>query len=285
MVNCVVQEVIEVREQRAALQYLSSVMPLVPLPLPTMVHLITLCGAINTPSHQSHTLKSEPLNLWLLSPSALQGILPGTLWCGKRDQATYYHELGQRVELDACCRAHDHCPIKVRPLATRYGFTNLSFITKSHCICDLELFRCLKAAKDPLAATVGQVYFNILRMQCLNSVNSYRRTNNPPDNRKPEAVPFSNEGLTVKSIGGVDKVVPQVTGTSLTGPKPWRPSSQQKLLETGLESSPGYQETTFPSGPRLECTLWDGNGGCRMWLHNPKGFTTRYAAQTTSLVF
>lgn len=78
-------------------------------------------------------------NLWWLDMSALQGILPGTLWCGMGDQASSYHQLGPRRKLDGCCRAHDHCPVKLRPMMSRYGVTNYGFQTKSvpsgFCCC------------------------------------------------------------------------------------------------------------------------------------------------------
>lgn len=44
--------------------------------------------------------------------------------------APSYHRLGQRVELDACCRDHDHCPVKLPPLTTRYGVTSFNFATR-----------------------------------------------------------------------------------------------------------------------------------------------------------
>lgn len=48
-------------------------------------------------------------------------------------------------------------------------YTNTSNLThRSHCSCELEFYRCLKAVKsDPLAITVGQVYFNFIRLDCL----------------------------------------------------------------------------------------------------------------------
>lgn len=36
---------------------------------------------------------------------------------------------------------------------------------------------------------------------------------------------------------------------------------------------------------RLECTRIDTDGGCRMWLLNPKGFTLRLAAVSPKLRF
>ena len=62
--------------------------------------------------------------------SIIQGILPGTLWCGRGDRANVYEELGHQKELDKCCRSHDYCPIKLRSHTTRYGLTNLQLASR-----------------------------------------------------------------------------------------------------------------------------------------------------------
>ena len=41
--------------------------------------------------------------------------------------------------VDKCCRAHDHCPIKIKAFSSNYGATNYHVYTKSHCACD-DLF-------------------------------------------------------------------------------------------------------------------------------------------------
>ena len=38
----------------------------------------------------------------------------GTLWCGVNDIAEDFRKLGANWRLDKCCRAHDHCPVKVQ---------------------------------------------------------------------------------------------------------------------------------------------------------------------------
>ncbi|KAK8377728.1 hypothetical protein O3P69_013992 [Scylla paramamosain] len=148
MYDCIVQEVIEKWEQRKALEYLGEIMPLQPVELPTMVHLSTLCGFLNTPRPAS---RPTGVNM--------------------SDQAVSYRQLGLRTELDSCCRTHDHCPVKLLPMASNYGLTNISLKTKSHCLCDLEFYRCLKAAgqSDPVAKAVGEVYFNFLQLDCLST--------------------------------------------------------------------------------------------------------------------
>ena len=54
----------------------------------------------------------------------------GTKWCGPGDVAQSYDDLGALIEVDKCCRAHDHCPIKVKGFASAHGLMNLSFYTK-----------------------------------------------------------------------------------------------------------------------------------------------------------
>ena len=41
--------------------------------------------------------------------------------------------------MDKCCRAHDHCPVKIKAFSSNYGATNYHVYTKSHCACD-DLF-------------------------------------------------------------------------------------------------------------------------------------------------
>ncbi|XP_063223179.1 uncharacterized protein LOC134531406 [Bacillus rossius redtenbacheri] len=104
------------------------------------------------------------------SLSLLSGILPGTKWCGVGDLADNYHDLGLDASADRCCRAHDICPVKVRGRDTRYNITNNGMFTRSHCECDKRLYQCLKAARKRSADSLGTVYFNILRGQCVDEV-------------------------------------------------------------------------------------------------------------------
>ncbi|KAE8742304.1 hypothetical protein FOCC_FOCC012183 [Frankliniella occidentalis] len=117
--------------------------------------------------------------------SLLSGILPGTKWCGTGDIAANYFDLGSEKDIDRCCRTHDLCPVKVRAFQSRYGLSNMSFYTKSHCICDDMLLTCLKASKRPTANIMGNIYFNLLRVPCVEDVvdsdspQTVRRYRNP----------------------------------------------------------------------------------------------------------
>ncbi|KAK8374357.1 hypothetical protein O3P69_012335 [Scylla paramamosain] len=246
MYDCIVQEVIEKWEQRKALEYLGEIMPLQPVELPTMVHLSTLCGFLNTPRPASRPTAAN-INLLSQGLSILQGILPGTLWCGRSDQAVSYRQLGLRTELDSCCRTHDHCPVKLLPMASNYGLTNISLKTKSHCLCDLEFYRCLKAAgqSDPVAKAVGEVYFNFLQLDCLST-----RPTNP-----------------IRAADDASRVT--------------TPTDSQKEQSDHHNST----ATVSLSSPRMECSRRDSNGGCRMWLLNPRGFTHGLHFTPSNLTF
>lgn len=54
----------------------------------------------------------------------------GTKWCGLGDISSSYDDLGPERNLDKCCRAHDHCPVKVKAFRSRYGLVNWSLYTK-----------------------------------------------------------------------------------------------------------------------------------------------------------
>ncbi|KAG8231738.1 hypothetical protein J437_LFUL012016 [Ladona fulva] len=96
-----------------------------------------------------------------------QGILPGTKWCGTGDLATTYYDLGPDMELDVCCRSHDLCPVKVRAFTSRFNLTNYSIYSKSHCECDEMFYNCLKRTSHPNALMIGNFYFNLLRVPCI----------------------------------------------------------------------------------------------------------------------
>ncbi|EFA07968.1 phospholipase A2B precursor [Tribolium castaneum] len=97
----------------------------------------------------------------------LSGIIPGTKWCGTGDIAKDYYDLGAEPTVDKCCRAHDLCPVKVRAFSQRYNITNDSLYTKSHCLCDDQLYSCLKENPSPTAHIMGTIYFNLVQIPCL----------------------------------------------------------------------------------------------------------------------
>lgn len=99
--------------------------------------------------------------------SMVNGIVPNTLWCGLGDRAANYSELGAEYKVDACCRAHDHCPIRLKPFAADYGLINWSMSTRSHCGCDLDFGECLTSVNSTLAGVIKTLYFRFVGLQCI----------------------------------------------------------------------------------------------------------------------
>lgn len=44
---------------------------------------------------------------------------------------------------------------------------SLLFIFRSHCTCDDMLHRCLRAVNTTASQTVGNIYFNLVQVPCL----------------------------------------------------------------------------------------------------------------------
>ena len=40
-------------------------------------------------------------------------------------------------------------------------------IFRSHCDCDQDFLKCLKAANNSVAMMLGNIYFNVLKVQCI----------------------------------------------------------------------------------------------------------------------
>ena len=64
-------------------------------------------------------------------------------------------------------RAHDHCPLKVKSFKTRYGVFNFGPYTKSHCACDKQFYDCLKNVDSDQSKAVGDFFFNVIGVQCV----------------------------------------------------------------------------------------------------------------------
>lgn len=99
--------------------------------------------------------------------SMKRGLIPGTKWCGLGDQAASYNDLGPKRRIDICCRAHDHCPIRSKPFRNDYGVLNIGLYTKSHCDCDADFYRCLREVRSRTADMLGNLYFNVMKLQCM----------------------------------------------------------------------------------------------------------------------
>lgn len=93
-------------------------------------------------------------------------IFPGTKWCGKGDLAQCYDDLGEDIELDACCRDHDCCPFVIPPFSNKFGIFNYRFHSLLHCDCDQRFRGCLRESPSSMANMIGKIYFNILGSKC-----------------------------------------------------------------------------------------------------------------------
>ncbi|KAF5283493.1 hypothetical protein FQR65_LT13881 [Abscondita terminalis] len=146
--------------------------------LTEMLTLMSQCQQLHLNLHYMSTQEpTAPVNRGILSNNPLtllSGIIPGTKWCGTGDIAMDYFDLGAEPLVDRCCRAHDLCPVKVRAYSQRYNLTNTSLYTKSHCTCDDDLFDCLKESDSPTAHIMGNVYFNLVQVPCVEDRNDKR---------------------------------------------------------------------------------------------------------------
>ncbi|GLV32967.1 uncharacterized protein CBL_08971 [Carabus blaptoides fortunei] len=129
---------------------------------------VTAAAAGLTPTERPGLLANNPFTLF-------SGIIPGTKWCGTGDIATNYHDLGKDINMDKCCRTHDHCPLKIRAYSNRYNLTNNSLYSKSHCQCDDSLYECLKRVDTQTSNLMGNIYFNIVQVPCIEEISDGKR--------------------------------------------------------------------------------------------------------------
>lgn len=93
-------------------------------------------------------------------------IFPGTKWCGAGDVAKNYDDLGPSRATDACCRDHDHSEDNIPALQTKHGLRNTNLYTMTHCKDDRKFYGCLLNDSSLPSATVGKLFFNVLRTKC-----------------------------------------------------------------------------------------------------------------------
>nr|WLP01546.1 secretory phospholipase A2 isoform X3 [Androctonus crassicauda] len=93
-------------------------------------------------------------------------IFPGTNWCGAGNKSEDNDELGKFDESDNCCKQHDECFDVIGANQTKYGLKNSGLTTLSHCDCDDAFYRCLKEVDSPVSFSIGNLFFNVLRMKC-----------------------------------------------------------------------------------------------------------------------
>ncbi|KAL6436324.1 hypothetical protein ACFW04_004696 [Cataglyphis niger] len=175
--DCNIIEVYEPSEATEVLRNLSMILQPQVVSFQEITRLMQQCELLD--KLQVKATSALPMNALSRAASSItlfSGILPGTKWCGTGDIAENYHDLGDLPHIDRCCRTHDLCPIKVRAQQTRYNLTNYSLYTKSHCTCDKTLYQCLKAANHPTANLMGQIYFNIIKVPCIEDTKKNRHS-------------------------------------------------------------------------------------------------------------
>lgn len=142
LVGCNIYD-FEKHAERAELEIVNTEEPVMEIGLEQMLTLITACRKLdadriiaeqrevgNSLSEDSvEDVTVDPANISLVS-SFLRGIVPGTKWCGLGDEALNYSDVGSKPLIDSCCRAHDLCPVRLRPFRAGYGIINFSMYTK-----------------------------------------------------------------------------------------------------------------------------------------------------------
>ncbi|KAK9888111.1 hypothetical protein WA026_000386 [Henosepilachna vigintioctopunctata] len=182
LLNCNVMAISVVEDIDRAIGPLKGKTSIVPITMEEMLHLMNQCAELDQTHPEDHTPVAPPNEeemknfterlkeikaIFTNKSEVLSGIVPGTKWCGTGDLAKDYHELGADSLTDTCCRNHDLCPVKIRAFSKKYGLTNKALYTKSHCRCDDIFSNCLKSHGTKSGEILGQIYFNFVKVQCL----------------------------------------------------------------------------------------------------------------------
>ncbi|XP_058445431.1 uncharacterized protein LOC131426591 [Malaya genurostris] len=117
-------------------------------------------------SQKGQSTKSSIASLFDQFKQRIKAIYPGTVWCGDGNQAKSENDIGFFYMTDACCRAHDLCPMSVSAGDRFDRLKNNGFFTRSHCDCDKQFYNCLKNANSLVSSQIGYTYFNLLKPQC-----------------------------------------------------------------------------------------------------------------------
>jgi len=76
-------------------------------------------------------------------------------------------EKGWFARLNRCCIDHENCDNFIAAKSEQYGFKNDKDYTIYDCKCDDSFAECLKYADSHTADAVGDLYFNVLKMPCI----------------------------------------------------------------------------------------------------------------------
>eukprot|EP00092_Neocalanus_flemingeri_P037971 GFUD01041336.1.p1 GENE.GFUD01041336.1~~GFUD01041336.1.p1 ORF type:complete len:337 (-),score=54.09 GFUD01041336.1:121-1131(-) len=195
--------------------------------------------------------------------SLIRGIVPGTLWCGLNDIAESYDSLGSNYRVDRCCRAHDHCPDKIKSFSRKQGLLNSTPYTKSNCECDRRFFNCLKNSNSSAGDSVGKFYFNFLNLQCIDLRHPERCTKwkyiNVGNNSKVE----NNETTTDDILKQEEDIfVPNIIqniSTLESDIENTKSGVEIGIIQLEEEILRPINSTDFESEPRerTECETWE----------------------------
>lgn len=75
---------------------------------------------------------------------------------------------GWFARLNRCCIDHENCDKFIPAKSDKFGFKNDKEYTIYDCKCDDGFSECLKYADSHTADAVGDLYFNVLKMPCIN---------------------------------------------------------------------------------------------------------------------
>ncbi|KAL0266675.1 UNVERIFIED_CONTAM: hypothetical protein PYX00_009159 [Menopon gallinae] len=120
----------------------------------------------HTISHQELQELSKSCKDRYTGSSSVGFRFPGTKWCGPGNTAQRYDDLGEKSEVDRCCRDHDHCPTWLEPGQCRRGICNISPFTRSLCDCDRAFKKCLQEVNTSDARIIATLYFNVAQITC-----------------------------------------------------------------------------------------------------------------------
>ncbi|XP_059144382.1 uncharacterized protein LOC131931556 isoform X2 [Physella acuta] len=97
----------------------------------------------------------------------LDGIYPGTKWCGHGNLASNVSDIGYYNLTDVCCREHDHCDEYILPGETKFGVHNDQQYTICSCACDKKFRKCLQKVGTFTSRAVGSLFFNVVGIHCI----------------------------------------------------------------------------------------------------------------------
>ena len=114
--ECELLDIYSEEQKESHLADLSSKMSVESVDMDKMHEILDSCQHLDKNNNDTDTEEREGFNVHNLFKHL---IYVGTNWCGKGNVAENYRDLGRWSENDRCCRAHDYCPMQIKPHTTR----------------------------------------------------------------------------------------------------------------------------------------------------------------------